>query len=407
MGIRSALVVLALTAGAGTAAAQRTGAIVVPASHPGTDAVALAAALAAAGVDDADVLSTAARARRDGTVPASELARFTEVGNVVAEGWRAYVAADPDFAAARLAAARGDAEALLTLDGGAEVYADVSLRLGIVLAHLGRPEAADALRLAHALDPDRPVTSAEFSPDAVAAYQAAVAATPGRAEIRVDALAGAEVAIDGAVVGVAPVTTTVDVGEHVIVVRRVGYQPRGLAIAITGRAPLVAVELEPDRGAAAVVAAGRDGVAALREAEAGRALEEILTYAEVDAVELVASVVRGGGPALLGQRCTAARACTAVVEVGYPDARGLPAAIGALRERLARTDRRYGVILPADPRVTRGETAIATGCPSCRRRWYWIGGGAVVAALAATLVIVATTGDDAPTVSLDPDDFVR
>ncbi len=404
-----AIVVCAVLGGAAPAAAQRTGAVVVPSSSAAVDAVGLAAALAAAGVDDADVLVTATRARRAGTVPTATLVRFTEVGNVAAEGWRAYVAADPVFAAARLAVARGDAEELLTLDGGPAIYADVSLRLGVVLAHLGQREASvEALRLAHALDPTRPMTAAEFSPDAVAAYEAAVAATPARTEIRIDALAGAEIAIDGVVIGVAPRTATVEVGAHVIVVRRSGYQPRGLAIAVTGRAPLVAIELEPDRGAAAVTAASRDGFAALRDAETRQAVDEILTYAEVDALELVASVVRGGAPALLGQRCTAGRACTAVVEIGYADDRGLPGAIALLRERLAGADRRYDVILPGDPRVTRGEGVVGGGgCPSCRRRWYWIGGGVVAAALATVIVVVATRGDDAPVVTLDPDDFTR
>jgi len=398
-----------VAAGPGVAAAQRTGAIVVPSSRASVDAVGLAAALAQAGVADADVLVTAAQVRREGTVPAAELGRFTEVGQVVVEGWRAYVAADPQFAVARLAVARGDAEALLTLDGGTEIYADASLRLGIVLAHLGRGEAAsDALRLAHVLDPVRSVTSAEFSPDAVAAYQAAIAAIPPRARIRVDALAGAEVAIDGAVVGFAPLATEVAVGVHVVVVRRRGYRSRGQAVAVTGRTPLVAIELEPDRGAAAVSAAVRDGLAALRDREASQAIDEVLTYAEVDAVELVASVVRSGAPALLGQRCTAGRACTAVVEVGYADARGLPGAIALLRERLVRADRRYGVILPGDPRVTRGEDAIVErGCRSCRRRWYWLGGGVIAAAVATVIVVAATRGDDPPIVTLDPGDFLR
>lgn len=402
------LALIGLIGGAREAGAQRIGAVVVSSSQPAIDAVALAAALAAAGVDDADVLMTAARARRAGTVPASALARFTTVGHVVAEGWRAYLAADPAFASARLAVARNDAEALLTVDGGTEVYADVSLRLGIVLTHLGQAEAAtEALRLAHALDPARPVTAAEFSPDAVAAYQAAIAATVARAEIRIDALAGAEVAIDGVVIGPAPLTTTVAVGEHVVVVRRAGYQARGLAVAVTGRAPLLAIELDPDRGAAAVGAASRDGVAALSEVEAAAAIDEVLTYAEVDAVEVIASVVRAGAPALLGQRCVGGRACTAVVEIGYPDAAGLAGAIALLHERLARADRRYGVILPTDPRLTRGERGVVDGgCRSCRR-WYWIGGGVVVTAVVAAVVVAATSGAAAPVVTIDPGDFTR
>ena len=124
------------------AAAERAGAIVVRASEPAVDPVALTAALASAGVAEPEVLDATAAARARGAEPRAALAGFAAVEQLVSEGWRAYVAADPEFAAARLAAARTAAEALVTLDGGLEVYADASLRLGVALLHLGQRDAA-------------------------------------------------------------------------------------------------------------------------------------------------------------------------------------------------------------------------------------------------------------------------
>lgn len=387
------------------AAAERAGAIVVRASEPAVDPVALTAALASAGVAEPEVLDATAAARARGAEPRAALAGFAAVEQLVSEGWRAYVAADPEFAAARLAAARTAAEALVTLDGGLEVYADASLRLGVALLHLGqRDAAARALRLAHALDPARPVTASEFTPDAVDAFAAAVAATPPAVEVRIDALAGAEVAIDGAVVGAAPLVVTVASGPHVVVVRHPRYLPWGQAIELGAATPLVSIELSPDRAAAAV-AATRRGLGELTDDDLAAAVEAALTYAEIDEVVLVASIARAGAPALVGQRCVGGRACTAIVEVGYADARGLPAAIAALRERLARAEPRFGVVLPGDPRVTRAAIRLGGGKRDGRRRWYWLGGGAVAVAAVVTTALWLTATDGAPVVSLDPGDF--
>ncbi|MBK7072573.1 MAG: PEGA domain-containing protein [Myxococcales bacterium] len=387
------------------AAADRVGAVVVRSTEPAVDAVALTAALAAAGVAEPEVVDATAAARALGTEPRAALAGFAAVEQMVSEGWRAYVAADPEFAAARLAAARTAAEALLTLAGGLEVYADASLRLGVTLLHLGQREAAArALRLAHALDPGRPVTASEFTPDAVDAFTAAIAATPPAAEVRIDALAGAEVAIDGAVVGAAPLVVTVATGPHVVVVRHPRYQPRALAVELGAATPLLSIELVPDRAAVALAAARR-GLGGLTDDDLAVVVEAALTYAEVDEVVLVASIARAGAPALVGQRCVGGRACTAIVEVGYADARGLAPAIAALRERLARAEPRFGVVLPADPRVTRAPIKLGGGGRAGRRRWYWIGGGAVAVAAAVTAALWLTATDGAPVVSLDPGDF--
>ncbi|MBK9032747.1 MAG: PEGA domain-containing protein [Myxococcales bacterium] len=404
--LRIAIGLLIALGASGVARAQRAGAVVVPAAEPAIDPVALAAALAGVGVDAPDALDVALAARRAGAEPRARVAQFAKVAAVVAEGWRAYVAADPEFAAARLAAARTAAEDLLTLDGGLEVYADASLRLGVALLHLGRTEAAsDALRLAHALDPARPVTTADFTPDAVDAYERAHASAGPQLDVRIDALTGAAVAIDGVEVGPAPIATAVTAGAHVVVVRHPRYRPRAVAIEVTAATPLVALELEPDRDTLAVAGAAAVGLAGLGDVDAARAIDVTLTYAELDEVLVVASIVRAGAPAVLGQRCVGGRACTAVVEVGYLEPAGLPAALGQLRARLARAEPRYGVILVDDPRVTRAPVRIGGGCARCRRRWYWIGGGVAVAAAAVALTILATSGDGAPSLTIDPGDF--
>jgi len=405
LGLGSAVV--AVLIGAADARADR-GVVAVPSARSAAPAADVVTAVGRAAGADGDAIARARRARAAGAVPVDELAAFAQVAAVAAAGWRAYLAVDIEFAAQRLAAARAGAEALLSLDGGAEVYADVSLRLGLVLAHLGRgAEAAEVLRLAHALDPERAVTAAEFSPDGVEAFEAAIAARPAVKGVEIVAPARADLTIDGKPVGRAPRSLELAVGQHVIVARADGYAPRGLAVSVEPTTERIEVELEARRGADAL-----DDDLALSagaaEARAGAAVADALLYAELDELYVVASVYRGGQPALLGQRCVLARpACTAVVEIGH-EADGLDAAARALVERLRGAQPRYGVLLPADPRVERGERGRPGGsCRLCKRPWLYVGGGALVAALVTTLVIVATSDEPAPVVTVDPGDFTR
>ncbi len=101
-----------------------------------------------------DAVGEARAAHAGGAVPAEALAAFRRVRDVVDEGWRAYLRVTVEVAASRLTTARTDAEPLVALPGGAELYADAALRLGAVLDHLGRTQDAQAvLALALALDP--------------------------------------------------------------------------------------------------------------------------------------------------------------------------------------------------------------------------------------------------------------
>jgi len=168
---------IAISIGAPSARADGIGVIAVSVS--GTERGAVTDAMTAAIAESkpprviGDAIAQARGAIAAGAVPIAELARFRRVREEIDEGWRAYVRVSFDFAQSRLAAARTDAEALVALPGGAELYADASLRLGIVLGQLGRAaEAQAAIALALALDPERPITLAEFSPEVVTAVDA-------------------------------------------------------------------------------------------------------------------------------------------------------------------------------------------------------------------------------------------
>jgi hypothetical protein len=395
-------------AAAGPARADDVGVIALaPERAPAAPAeVAQAIERAAAVAGDRAVLDPEARARAQaaaGAVPARVLARFGRVAEVVDEGWRAYLQVTVDYAAARLAAARSDAEGLLALDGGLAIYADASLRLGAVLDHLGRKgAAAGGFRLAAALDPGRPVTTAEFSPDVVAAFAAARAARVASAPVTISAggAPGATVAIDGGAPGPAPARVSVAVGPHVVVARAPGFAARGQAFAVPAGGAALDVALDP-APAPAAIAVG------LGEGPATAAIDHVALYAEVDGVALVAAVWRQGQPALVGQWCDAAPVrCTPVLEVAYADGE-----LGRAADRLwqtlrdARTAARYPPSLPDDPRLVRG------GGHGGRRAWWrrpWVlgvGAGVLVAG-AATAAVIVSGGERQPVVTVDGSQFI-
>jgi hypothetical protein len=361
-----------------------------------------AAGTATGGPAVIDVRAAARAAWAAGAVPAARLRGFTRVAELAAEGWRAYLAVDPELAAARLATARAEAEGLLALDGGIELYADLTLRLGVVRGALGRAdEAGELLRLAHALDPDRAPTASEFSPDALAAYAAAIAAAPARRAVELVVPAAAQVAIDGREVDGRVHELTV--GPHVVVVRAPGRVARGRAVAIAGGAGPARIELALDEDPAAVLAEDGALAAGVDARRAGSVVAQLLLHADVDALYLLASVYRGGRPALLGQRCVDARpACTAVVEVGYADGAGLDGAARLLVDRLANARLRDGVSLPSDERLGGGRGPGPGG--ERRRRWIVAGVGVAVAVI-VTAIVLASGDEPVPTVTIDPGDF--
>jgi hypothetical protein len=403
--MRLGAIAIGVCALAGVVRADTIGAIPIAAPRSPVGAAELGRALeqAGAGAGDRVVLDPVARAQAAiaaGAVTVDELARFRRVGEVATEGWRAYLQVAADFAAARLGAARRDAEDLLALDGGVEVYADLSLRLGAVLDQLGQKgDAALAFRLAAALDPGRAVTTAEFSPDVVAAFDAARAAKVPTALVTIRSEPGAQIEIDGRAVGPAPTQGQLAVGPHVVVARAPGHRARGVAFAVPPEGTLVEVALDPD-GAPLVVDVGAPDEIAAQSIDAAQ------VYGEVDGVVLAAVIARGGGTALLGQWCSGAPVrCTPVVEVGFG---GGELALAATRMwqtlRDARAAARYTPSLPRDPRL------VSSGhgddrCHVCRSPWLWGGVGAAVIAAGATIAIVAGGGAKQPVVTVDPGAF--
>lgn len=361
-----------------------------------------------------------ARARRrvaTGAVPRQRLRAFRRAQELLDEGWRAYLAVNRNFAASRLGEARRLAEDVSDLPGGPALLGEISLRLGVVMIDVGQAERAGELfRLAAALDPDREVTTAELPPDVVAAHAAAVAESPARLPITVTVGDGGPIEIDGVVAGVSPLRTELSVGQHLIVGRGATARDRGIVFETRlGGASSIDIALDDDAWLDAIAA----GLPALEvgraEEDATNAARALGVYAEVEAVVLVASVWRHGGPALLGQLCNGAEMrCGPVVEVGYGATDQLAAAARELWAGLRRrgTGRGFPPTLLVDQRLVRGESAPGGTTPPIvpGRAWWqhpylWIGAASVAVGVGAAVLL---TRDDEPALSVggSPCDFV-
>jgi hypothetical protein len=352
-------------------------------------------------VDEAATEARAAVAA--GAVPIATLERFRHVREQIDEAWRAFLRVQADFAASRLAAARTAAESLVALPGGAAVYADASLRLGAVLGYLGRAaEAQASLALALALDPARPITLAEFSPDIVAAVDAVRAQTRATHSVRIASEpAGAAISVDGKSLGRAPLHADLAIGQHVVVARAPLYQPRALAVAVGEGTGDVTVQLESDPAAARLAEGAALGMS---DAHAQELVDASVRYGDLDEVIVAASSEQRGGPTLLVQRCAGLPArCTAVIEVGYADRSGLSAAAREAWQSARAADLRYPPSVLGDPRVTgkKGDDR----CKLCRSPILW--GGVGAAAVIATVVVIAVVSSSRPppVVGVDPTGF--
>lgn len=375
----------------GVARAERVGIIALDGKAAPVDRADLAdRAAAIAGDATTTVLATAAANLRAGAVAASRLERFTQVRAEADQAWQAFLQVQPDAAEAQLSRARRDAEELLTLAGGLELYADICLRLGAVLDYQGKhDDAGVAIRTAFALDPDRELTEREFSPDVLTAVAAARAVTPPTRTVKLAATTPArtrvDVEIDGVPRGAAPVEVALAHGDHVAVARSPGHVARALAFTIdaTGATDL-ALDLDTDPYAAAVDAGiGRD----TSDARATAAVEAALLFGEVDAVLVVATTWQRGEPTLLAQRCAGSPVrCTPIVEIGYHDARGLDSALSsAIDDASAAAATLVASTLATDDRL---DTGHHVSCLSCHK-WTLAGIGAatVVAGVLAFVLI--------------------
>lgn len=368
-------------------------------------ATAMAATLAGSQRIALDAVGDARAEITAGAVPASTLERFRRVRDAIDEGWRAFVRVQVELAASRLAVARTDAEALVAYPGGAVLYADAALRLGAVLEHQGRSlDGRAAIALALALDPDRPISLAEFSPDVVAVVDSVRTSQtrPTRPVRLTTEPAGATITVDGKELGRSPLDVDLALGQHVVVAHLPLHEPRALAIAVDASSPAdIALDLARDRAATRLAEGATIG---LSDEGARELVEATLRFADLDELVLVAAVERRGGPALLVQRCAAIPVrCTAIVEIGYAEPSGVASATREAWEATRQADLRYPPSVLADARTHGGR--VDDRCKLCRSPILW--GGISAAALIGTIVIIAVVSGSRPppTVGIDPSQF--
>lgn len=361
---------------------------------------AIAGALQQAGaVRIVDALGAAREAAAAGAVPLQEMVEFRRVRERVEEGWRAYHNVKLALAEQDLVAARSIAGRLLVRPGMTSLYADASLRFGAVLAQLGRTtEAHDALALALVLDPERPITQLEFSPEVVAAVDAIRAQPISTHAVRVTSEPpDAVVTIDGVVAGRTPITLELALGEHVVMARAPGFHPLAL---VTPGAEL-ALRLEHDEAAAVLARGGELGMS---EEDAQRLTDQVLALADLDDVIFVATAERRGGPTLFAQRCAGTPArCSAIVELGYADRTGLAAAARSSWQAVRVAELRVPPSLFGDDRLT--GAAVEPGCTVCRSPILWAGVGAAALVTTIVLIAVATSSRPPPILTFDPGRF--
>ena len=400
----SACLAIAIDLGSRAASADGSGVIAASADRAPVAAAMTQAMAGRANRLIGDAVAEARAAIAAGAVRVETLAGFRRVRDQVDEGWRAYLRVAIEVAAQRLASARTEAEPLVALPGGAELYADAALRLGAVLGHLGRTaESRAILQLALALDPDRPITLAEFSPDVVTLVDQARAAPVTMQKLRVTTSPpGAIIVIDGKDAGRSPIELDVARGQHVIVARAPGHRAAVQGVAVDAAAAVVELALDRDEPAARLAGGATLG---LPERAQQELVDAAMRYADLDEIVLVAETSRRGGPTLLVQRCAGIPArCSAVVDIGFSDASGREAAARAAWQAARAGELRYP---PSVLGERGGVIGGGGGCRLCRNPWVWGGVGAAVV-VGTILTIVAVSGSsDPPIVGIDPGDYHR
>jgi len=374
--------------------AEGIGVIAAGAGHDDRAAVATAMveAIGVRGRVVGDAVGEARAQLATGAVPAAALARFRHVREMIDDGWRAYLRVQIDFAQSRLAAARSEAEALVALPGGTELYADAALRLGVVLQQRRIADAPAVLALALALDPERPITLAEFSPDVVEAVDAVRVAPAALQRVHVATTPpGAIVSVDGKELGRAPLDVQVTRGQHLVVARAPLYHAAVQGVLVDGVAAVnLALTLDSDGAALQLAVGAEPGLAEPAEQEL---IDTALQFAELDEVLVAAVSDRRGGPTLIVQRCAGSPArCTAVVEVGFGNRAGLASAAREALQATQAGELRY----PPSVIGAIKSRPLPSGCRLCRSPLVWTGAGAIV--LGAVIAIIVTTGSKPPPV---------
>ena len=327
-----------------------------------------------------------------GEMRPTEKRQLDRAQTLLDEGWQSYLEVRASFAAARLAEARTVALRVAHLQEGRDLLAEISLRLGVIKLDLQRhAEANDDFRLAHHLAPGRSVTDAEFKPEAVAAFQVALARPASmHARVLISApkrrqwINGVEVFGD---------TLQLDEGLHLLVATSPGYHSRSKLLPISpGEGMPISMQLDLDPMAMRVLK-GSAGVAlGTVESEARLSADAMLQYSNTDTLVLVASAWRQGQPALLGQWCAGQPAqCSAVVEIGYPSG-GLRVATSELWRTMHRSKLRFPPTLQVDARLVSGEGAPEKRKPKphqpiWKNRWVWLGAAAIAVAGGAIYIL--------------------
>ena len=407
---------LALPLVPAAAHADRVGLVILEVADMPASPEELSAALSAAAKGEVvgDPFGEAAAALADDAVPRSRLESFAAAKSLAREGWRAFLSVEPERAEELLSSARGRAVEALDVPGGVEHLADVALRLGAVRLALGQDEAHPELALAHALDPGREVTTAAFSPEVVEAYEEAAARQRDAEPVEISiesAPAGAEVEIDGEVVGEAPLSAAVAPGLVAVVGRAPGHRAAARLVQMPASdgedfegEPKIELVLERDPAAAAILIGARALAVGADEELAAEAVEGLQIYAELDGVLVAAAVWSRGEPALLGQLCGGAAArCGRPVEIGYPRPGDLEAAARKLWEAAGEAKGIRPPTLQVDPRILGAEAAPtaplvrrapAPESPGASQPWWgspWLWGGVGAAAVGIAAAILVTS----------------
>lgn len=406
---------LAVVATSRPAAAEEVGVVAVRPAHTPIALAELEEAVAAAlRARNHVAVPAPARIARDrligGAVVAERLAGFTAAAERMREGWTRYANVEYAVARSRLAEARQQALALTDLAGGVELFAEVSLRLGVIKHELRDFEgAAGDFRLAQRLAPTRPVTIDHFKPDIVTAFQAAVASAVTRRTVSLRREPGnAAIEIDGRLIPEGVAHIDLEEGLHLVVGRRPGFRPERTLVRVERGTHEIGVALEPD-AVSAPLFSGELSVGTA-EGPATRKASALALFAELDAVLIAAAVWRGGQPALVGQWCDGDRLqCGRPVEIRFASARGLPAATTELVDRARAEERRFPLTVLDDARITdaekRDDVVKPPPAPWWKNKWLWIGVGAGAVALGTTAAILAADSDLKIVIEADPCQF--
>ena len=133
-------------------------------------------------------------------------------------------------------------------------------------------------------------------------------------------------------------------------------------------------------------------------------VDAAIRFADLDELVLVADTQQRGGPTLLVQRCAGLPArCTAVIEIGYAERRGIAAAAREAWQSARAADLRYPPSVLGDPRAT-GPRDDGT-CKLCRSPILWSGVGITAVVVTVAIIAIVSSSRPPPVVHVDDSKF--